>query len=285
MGYLIACIFSSSFILLLFKYLDKKGIDPFQAIVVNYFAASLLGLILLKGETASQGHFSISIFILSLVIGTLFILVFFLIARSTKFAGVSTTSVATKMSVVIPILFSIIRYDEDAGLRKIAGIIIALTALYLTVYKKENGKRDPRSFILPVLIFFGTGIVDTTIKYGQAEHISPGNIASFNTLVFGISLIIGLFISAFTWKKQKAKFRPAVLLSGTLLGIANFASLYFIISALNKSGLDSSVVFPLNNIGVVIVSVIFAVILFREKISLINLAGIITAVAAVLLLM
>jgi drug/metabolite transporter (DMT)-like permease len=285
MIYLFLCIFSSSFILLLFKYIDKKGIDPFQAIVVNYLAASIMGVFLIRQENFSPAEISLDVLLISLIVGTLFILVFFLIARSTKFAGVSTTSVATKMSVVIPILFSIVRYGEVADARKITGIMIALAALFLTVYRKEPGKRDPRGFIFPVLIFFGTGIVDTTIKYSQAEHIDSIGIARFNTYVFLTSLVIGLAIAAFSYKKQISKFKPAVLLSGTLLGFANFGSLYFIISALNKSGLDSSVVFPINNIGVVLVSVIFAIILFREKLSILNMAGILTAVAAVIILM
>ena len=284
MIYLFLCILSSTFILLLFKYMDRRGIDGFQAIVVNYLAATVLGYFTTgPAGFRSQEPDQPALF-LALIIGTIFIIVFFLIARSTSHAGVSTTSVATKMSVIIPVLFSILRYQEGLDWKKILGVIIALIALFLTIYKKEANRRDPKSWILPVTIFFGTGIVDSIIKFSQAEHIAVDDVAYFNTIVFATSFIIGLTVFLLSFKKQVRKFKPAVLWAGSLLGFANFGALYFLISALNSSGINSSVLFPLNNIGVVVFSVIFAVILFREKISAINLAGILAAVAAVILL-
>ncbi len=85
-------------------------------------------------------------------------------------------------------------------------------------------------------------------------------------------------------QRADSKFKPSVLLYGSLLGFANFGSLYFLISALNRSGLDSSIVFPLNHIGVVVVSVISAIIIFKEKVSVINLVGVLIAIFAVILL-
>lgn len=284
MVYLILCIASSSLILLLFKHMEKRNIDSFQAIVINYLAAVLLGLItsgrdapgIIPAETGSL--------LLGLVVGIIFIVVFFLIALSTKHAGVSVTTVATKMSVVIPVVFSIFRYNEILDWSKITGIIIALIALFLTTYNYEKNAVNYKAIIFPLTIFLGTGIVDSLIKYSQAEHIPVDQVAVFNTMVFGTSFLIGLFVSMLSLRKQIKKFKPAVLAYGTILGLANFGSLYFLISALNHSGIQSSVLFPLNNIGVVILSVSLAVIIFNEKLSRMRLAGIIVSLLAIILL-
>ena len=284
MVYLILSIFSSSIILLLFKHLDIKGIDVFQTIVFNYLIAGILGLIISYAGSNDHASFQISGLPYALFIGLLFIVVFFLIARSTRHAGVSTTTVATKMSVVIPVLFSILRYNETLDWIKITGICIALLALFLTVHKKSGHKVTIQSWLYPIIIFFGTGIVDTFIKYSQAEHIPVNSVGLFNAIVFGTSFLLGSLIFIFSWKAQIKKFEIRVLFYGALLGFANFGSLFFLISALNNSGLDSSVVFPLNNIGVVVLSVLSAIVLFKEKLSTINFAGVIIAIFAVLLL-
>jgi uncharacterized membrane protein len=68
--------------------------------------------------------------------------------------------------------------------------------------------------------------------------------------------------------------KPKTLLSGVLMGLANFGSLYFLINALNELSLNNSIVFALNNTGVVLMSVIIALSLFRERISIVNKVGI-----------
>ncbi len=284
MVYLILCIFSSSVILLLFKYIERKGVDAFQTIVVNYLVACVLGVFISIGSNYKLSSFDISSLPYALFIGFLFIIVFFQIAQSTKHAGVSTTTVATKMSVVIPVVFSILRYNETLNYVKIAGIGVALIALFLTVHKKSKSKLSRKAWLYPVIIFFGTGIVDTSIKFSQSEHIPPGGLGTFNTVVFGTSFLIGAAIFLISWKNQIIKFKPSVLIYGSLLGFANFGSLFFLISALNKSGLNSSIVFPLNHIGVVVVSVISAILIFKEKVSYTNLLGVIIAIFAVILL-
>ena len=233
MIYLFLCIISSTIILLLFKYLERHNIDVFQTIVVNYLTAAFLGIITSQFFNSGKFDFDTETIPFAFVIGLLFIVVFFLIARSTKYAGVSTTSVATKMSVVIPVIFSILRYNESLDIKKAGGILIALTALYLTVKKNGNTKHGVNSWLFPILIFFGTGIIDTTIKFSQAEHIKIGGIGAFNTVVFSVSFVIGLIIFLLSFKKQIKKFKPDVIFAGIVLGIANFGSLFFLISALN----------------------------------------------------
>jgi multidrug transporter EmrE-like cation transporter len=75
------------------------------------------------------------------------------------------------------------------------------------------------------------------------------------------------------------------LLLGFLLGAANFGSLYFIIKALNKSNLDSSLVFALNNMSVVALTTILGTLLFKERLNKINFVGIALAIISLYFLL
>ena len=58
----------------------------------------------------------------------------------------------------------------------------------------------------------------------------------------------------------------------------------FFIKALANCKFESSIVFGFNHIGIILLSAIIAVIVFKEKLSLINKIGIISAFLAIIIL-
>ena len=70
-------------------------------------------------------------FYVALALGFLFIAIFNVMALTAQKNGLSVASVASKMSVIIPVLFGIIIYKESVGFYKILGIILALVAVVL----------------------------------------------------------------------------------------------------------------------------------------------------------
>jgi hypothetical protein len=56
------------------------------------------------------------------------------------------------------------------GLIKLTGILLALAAVYLTSIKTTEGIRiKKKNLIFPLLVFLGSGIIDTLIKYLEAN--------------------------------------------------------------------------------------------------------------------
>ena len=51
-----------------------------------------------------------------------------------------------------------------------------------------------------------------------------------------------------------------------------------------STGWQTTVFFPINNIGVVLSTALLGYLFFREKLSLVNLAGIVLAIGAILLI-
>lgn len=284
MIYLILSILSSTSIALLFKFLERLNIKIFPVIVLNYFAATTLGLILYKGAIKPAEIISQDWLFMAIIIGVALIIMFYIIGYSTQKIGIAVTTISNKMSVVVPMLFSIIAYNEGLSVIKILGIILALVALFLSAYKKRKKDFDPQYFYLPIILFIGIGFVDSSVKYSQHELLTDNIVPLFSALSFGMAGLTGI-ITSFVNKTKLSDFLSIkTLLIGTLLGVSNFGSMYFLIFALNYSKLDSSVVYGINNTGIIGLSVIFALILFKEKIRPINWIGVILAIVAIIIL-
>jgi drug/metabolite transporter (DMT)-like permease len=154
----------------------------------------------------------------------------------------------------------------------------------LTVYKK-NDKKD-KSWLYPLLLFVLLGLADSLVKYMQTHHIKDMQSTSlFAATLFTVSSFLGIIIWSFYGPDRKLVFKPLVLLSGLGLGVVNFGSLYFLVNALNSLNINSSIVFGINNLGIVVLSVAIAVIGYKEKLLTINKIGILISIIVVGLMM
>ncbi len=290
MHFLILCILSSSSIFVIFKSIDRFDIPPFPIIVINYLAASILGFIINTGDANPGTIRSAEWLPISIIIGILFIIMFFLIAFSSQKAGISVTTVASKMSVIFPIIFSLLIDPSDKlTLLKAAAIITTLGGVALTIFKPlRKGSFDPAVIYLPLILFFGMGIVDSLVKFAQHRYVGNADTALFSAILFLNAFLSGLIALLF-FPRYRASFkRPAVWAWGLLLGAVNFGSIFFLVSALNYSSpsgevIDSSAIFGVNNIGIVGLSVLLGLWIFRERLLPINWIGIILSALALLL--
>lgn len=291
MIYLLLCILSSTGIFLIFRLIEKKDVKTFPVIVINYLIAASTGFAI-NGSTTSgkTWDFPLPFYLLALIIGTLFIIMFFIVARSSQKAGMAVTTIAGKMSVIFPIVFSIL-YDPGDAINplKAAGIMAALPGVLLTIYKKKDRLSDLSLLYLPLVLFTGMGLVDSLVKLAQFKYVSDSSLSLFTALLFGISATIGLLISITKAERFRSLFNFKVLGWGILLGLVNFGSIFFLVRALNhldplRGAIDSSVVFGINNIGILSLSVLLGVLLFKERLSRLNMAGIAFCIAATILL-
>jgi drug/metabolite transporter (DMT)-like permease len=219
-------------------------------------------------------------FYAAIALGFLFITIFNVMALTAQKNGLSVASVASKMSVIIPILFGISIYNESIGYQKVLGILLALVAVYLTSAKpKKNGTTISKSIYLPIILFLGSGIIDTSVN-----HYAPkGNMALFLSLIFGMAGVIGLIIISINHLKSKSRFNFKSIPFGFALGLVNYCSMYFLLKALRVNGLETSSVFTINNVAIVAFSTLVGLLLFKESISKKNWIGILIAIVAILL--
>ncbi len=254
-----------------------------HAIVFNYFTACFCGIFFQKDAVDFESIPSYSWFPFALGLGALFITVFNLMAITTQRSGLSVVSVATKMSVVIPILFGLFYYSESLGVFKIIGIILALISVYLASIKTKDGlKIKPSNFIFPILVFLGSGIIDTTIKYVEGEYVAKNDTPIFSATIFAMAATLGILFLSIQAFQGKFRFQLKNVLGGIALGLPNYFSVYFLVQALRSDILESSGIFTVNNVAIVMISTLLGILLFKEKLLMKNWIGIGLAVLGIL---
>ena len=290
MIFLILSILSSAAIYVIFKFLDRFKIATFNVIIINYITATILGVLLTKTNVDIFPILKNEWFPYSVLIGILFIMMFVIIARSSQIVGIAITTISNKMSVIIPIAVSIIIDPLDVLTNfKATGIILAILAVFLSVYRKRKVEFDPRNIYLPILLFLGMGLVDSIVKYAQQYYVADDVLPVFTVILFAMAAIAGIITKIIRKTSFKELISIKTLLWGIGLGLSNYGSLYFLIRALNfknKTGetLDGSIVFGINNLGVIAVSVLIGLIVFKEKYLKINWVGIILSFIAIYIL-
>jgi len=267
-------------LLLCFKVFGKREVPLLPAIVVNYFTACAWGV----GFTQPWSiGLPLELTAPALFLGALFIALFYLTALSAQRAGVAATSVASKMSLVLTVLFAVAFLNERPALLGWIGIGLALIAVPVASY--APGAPGARGvWLLPATLFLGNAAIDITINWVQRSLLTPETEALFPTLVFGVAGTIG--IVAIAWRGElRSILQPKALVGGIVLGTMNYASLYFLVATLSRSGLASSSVFPLLNIGVILISTVLGIILFGDRLHRVQAIGIAMAVIAMVLIL
>jgi len=282
-------VFAGVLLLIVFKIFPKYGVTTLVAIIFNYITAAITGIIFLERSFSFQEVIGSSWFMISVPLGGLFIGIFYLISLTAQRISISTASIANKMSVAMPVLFSIIFLKQDVSVYKAIGIVLALVAVYLSSKKGESDTQIKKIAWLPILVFIGSGLIDTAINACNAFFIRSNHEAAlFSITTFLSAFCFGLIIISYKLFSKKINgqlfFQPKNIIGGIALGIPNYFSIYFIFKALESTGFTSAQLFPLLNLSNVILSAFFAFMLFKEKLSAINIAGIFLAVLSIILI-
>ena len=273
----------STGLFVIFKYFGIYKIETLKAIVVNYMVAFTLGFIssektITITEIPNQPWFYGAIFL-----GAMFVSIFFVMAITAQKNGISVASISGKMSVVIPIFFGVLLYGESINLLKITGIIIALIAVYLASIKEGENDVKKGQLLFPMLLFVGSGIIDTSLKYIEEQFVPVEEVAVFSGSLFAIAAFFGSVLLGIKALKKRDSFGFKNIIAGIILGVPNYYSIVFLIKALQTDGFESSTLFTLNNVAIVIVSSIVGLILFRERFSNKNKIGVFLAIIGIIL--
>lgn len=288
MIYLLLAILFSTAIFVVMRLFSRFDIDNHQGLAWNYATATGIGYLMsaLNGPVTSPvGE---AWFPLSLLTGFWFILTYVLMVVSSQRSGVTVTSLSSKLSVVIPTLFGVLILKETLGVLPAIGIALALVALVLVVGGKkgaenETSKAKPSVWIalLPVFIFFSTGIGDVLMKITEKAN-TAADLTPMIAFIYGVSFLFSLLLVGFDLAKKKSKWQWKNMVGGIILGGVNFFSTYFVYQSMRV--FDNVVLFPIYNIGVVCLTALCGWLLFKEKLTWKNYLGLGIAVVAVILI-
>jgi drug/metabolite transporter (DMT)-like permease len=190
--------------------------------------------------------------------------------------------------LVIPFVFSIYLYNEEATALKIAGVALALLAVWFTTRPAVNDKKEKKVswfvWAMPLLLFVGSGLLDTMIKYVEQAFINPGNQNAYLITAFCVAASVGLVILLFLFITERQRFSGKAVLAGICIGVPNYFSIWCLLGALKGYTGNSSAIIPINNMGIVLFTAMVAWLIFKEKLSATNWLGIALSLGAIALI-
>ncbi|MDE3254862.1 MAG: hypothetical protein KGN97_02695 [Bacteroidota bacterium] len=284
MIYFILVIVLNTLLSVLFKIFPKYNIDTFQAIVFNYITCVITGTWYLGAMPFTTTQMHAAWLPYAIIMGIAFISVFNLIGYCTKTIGITATTISNKLSLIIPVIISIIAYNETSTPLRIIGILLAIPAVYFSSKKTEKADKQ-NSWKLIALLFLLSGLLDSFVKFVETTFLNHTEDQAYYTIyVFSTAAIIGMGILIQNLIRKKTKFELKNVIAGCILGIPNYFSIYFFIKLLNSHIMNSSAIIPIANIGVVVCAAIAALFLFKERMNKVNTIGLLLGIAAILLI-
>lgn len=282
MLYVILSVFCSVSVAVILKLARGRSLNVQQLVLWNYPTTVLLTYFLLKPSLTdiSWQMLPYQLYIpLTILLPTLFIF----IALAIKYSGIVKTDIAQRMSLFIPLLASFLFFNEQANIGKVIGLVIGLVAVICSVsWNKSGTDKKSSSILYPSIVFVGMGIIDVLFKQ-VAQHKEVAYIDSmFFVFVGAMFIAFVILASQFFLLKKKVDLRSIIW--GSVLGIFNFANIFFYMKAHRAIPENPSIVFTTMNVGVIVVGSIIGVWMFREKLSLLNKIGLILAVISILLI-
>lgn len=278
MIFLILAIICSSSLALILKQGHVKNANTVLLISGNYLTASFFALLFVIFKYGFG--YSIGSVLFAAALGFLFAITFVIYSKAISLAGTALATVSARLSVLIPVLFSILLFDESPNIKMIFGFVLALATLYLFYLSlKNHGTAEGRKgkYIYLITLLVGIGLVDFSMKI--FERTFP--VAEKGIFVFTI------FFSAFIYTLiyllvKKIKFDKSTFNLGLILGVPNVLAIHFVLAALSE--LPAIIVFPIQNIGVIVITAVAAFLIFKEKINLYGQLAIGVGILAIILL-
>ena len=287
MIYLVMAVLCSVAVSVLLKLLRQRQIDIRQTIVAGYPVAFLLTWILLKPEVANVEELPITSWGIVLALGVLLPSVFVILGRAIESVGIIATDAAQRLSLILPIMAAFVLFGETLTTQRVIGIALGFLALGALAYRQSAtadssiDKVSPKQKV-PVIfwlasVWAGYGVIDILFKQVAKQGTSFPLTLFLSFGLAGALLFVYLLSRRIHWQSS-------ALLSGVLLGALNIGNIYAYIRAHQLLADSPSIVFTGMNVGVIAVATLIGVVVFQERLSKLNIVGLLLAVSCVAVL-
>lgn len=284
MHFLLLSIVLSVSVSVLLKLARRFDLDIRQAIAVNYLVAALLTAVLLQPDPVSLLHTHLSTLGLLLLLGAGLPAMFWVLALAVSRTGVVRTDAAMRLSLLLPLIAAFTVFGEPLNWGKGLGVLVGLVAIALIVMRRRSPASDtqPAWSGLLLLVFVGMGVIDILFKL--MARLSQASSSSVLLTAFMLAAALSLLAVGRLYARGKAQWRWRHLVAGLVLGVLNFANIVFYIQAHRALPANPALVFAAMNIGVIVLATLVGTLAFRERLGRVNIAGLMLAVIAVVIL-
>lgn len=276
MLYLILSILCSVSVGIIFKLSRRYDVRMSQVVAWNYVFALILCELFFSPKLTEVT--TASPWAIYIPLAVLMPSIFLFLAASIKHMGIVKTDAAQRLSLFIPILASWFIFGEEFNILKLIGLTIGFPAILLIFSRRD--KSDENKWQYPAIVLVGFGIVDVLFKQIALQTTLPFTTSLF--IVFCGALIIATLIVAYEIVVKKRYPGIISLAFGVLVGIFNFGNILFYLLAHQAFSENPSTVFAIMNIGVIVVGSFAGILLFKERMTKLNYAGLMMAISAII---
>lgn len=276
MLFLVLSVLCSVVVSVLLKIAKRSQVNLAQAVAFNYVMAVGLTLYLLKPPMPKQ--WNTLPWWLFLALGILLPSIFIVMGKAVQAAGIVKSDAAQRLSLFLPIVAAVTLFGEQLTDSRMMGIVLAFLALFALLVRRGDKSGNSISGVILLLgVWVGYGVIDILFK----QVAKSGSAFALNLAVSfalaGVLMFVYLLIlrEKINWKS---------LLGGLLLGVFNFFNILFYIKAHQAFSDNPTLVFAAVNVGVIALGTLTGVVFFREKLSTLNIAGLVLALCAILML-
>lgn len=282
MHFLILAIICSVSVSVLFKLTKKYHIVIPQMIAFGYVVALCLSYVLLEPDF--QGLSFTEFFIQSpakpifLTLGIILPVGFLVMSKAIEYGGIVRTDAAQRLALFLQIIAAVVLFNETLSDFRIAGVVIAFAALFCLLFKPtsavENAFKSSLALAGVWLIWGTSGILYKKVALmGGAFPTSLFIAFSLAAVVMFLYLLI-----------KRTQWTVPSFVGGLILGCLNFGNILFYIYAHQYFKENPTIVFATMDLGVICVGAIVGAVLFKERISKINITGIALGIGAIVLM-
>lgn len=280
MIFLVLSIICSVTVGVMLKLAKRYQINVMQAVTWNYLFAICLSLVFFK---PNLGAISLAdgkpVYI---ALGILLPIIFLIQGLAVRYTGLARTDIAQRLSLFLSLCAAYFLFNEQFNRLKYVGLIFGFAAIVCTMYRKSESKLVQSNWLYLLLVFIGFGAIDVLFKLVSQITIVPYTTSLF--IIFCISFILSLAYILYLAVVKKNKLQLINFICGCVLGLFNFGNILFYLKAHKAMADNPSTVFAAMNMGVIIVGSIIGIVIFKERLSKLNYAGLILALVAVTLI-
>ncbi len=275
---LILTILCSTTITLLLKHNDARKGNALILLTGNYFVAGIIGGLFLA--FSSDAAFSLETLVFGAILAFMFVYAFFLFTKAVTVAGAALSAVSSRLSVVVPILLSILFFKEHPNINQVGGFLFAFFTIllfYFSLNRASDGHLRKLDYFYLLALLLGIGLNDFCMKIFN-EWRPASEKPLFLTSIFAFSFLYTFSYSVL----KKLPFDRSTMSLGAILGIPNVFSSFFLLGALAE--LPGILVYPTVNIGIIVLTTIAAILIWKEKVNTFGRFALLCGVIAIFLL-
>lgn len=281
---LILCVLAASKVTLQGQFAKKAENTFCNAICFNTIIFATSALLFVKWIAGS--HIQTAAF--GAVFGLLTVLfqAFYMMAMSN--GNVSLTVMIVNFSMIIPIGFSLIFYNEKMTAFQMIGILLVITALLLSL---EKGDKKYKSFkkwlflaVCASLINGCLAVCQKIFASGEYGIENKGFVAWAYITALIISVLVCIFLKFHKSSQENSllKITPQIaalgIFAGAILAVFQWLNTYAV------SVINSAILFLSYNGGSMVLSALLGVLLLRDKLTKKQICSVVLGAAAVIIL-